>query len=288
MAELISGGSNCNETVVASPVVPVCTIIQSDDKGGYRAPVLVSCGASSVLFDGGFTYSHAVEIIDAVRRSRTKLQAIFITHADPDYYFNLKKVTDAFQGVSVVAPPKVVERISNTAAEKLSYWASELKGDGPAAFDDIVVPAVHSDRFIQVGEVEVEIIESSNMKDWYLCWIPSIRAIIGGFHLYNGLHVWLADTPTQKERGAWMMDLAELSTLHPDMVIPSHRSPYVHNDLESIDFTYQYLHEFESALSVAKGSAELVNEMKVRFPEALDWMSIRLGAEVIYEGKAWK
>jgi hypothetical protein len=112
-------------------------------------------------------------------------------------------------------------------------------------------------------------------------WIPSIKAIVGNIGVFGNLHVWTADTQTVAERAAWVAQLDEMAALKPELVIPGHMRAGTKLDASAIAFTKDYLQAFEKALPAAKTSAELVNAMKLTYPQVTDGaMSLDIGAKV--------
>lgn len=64
---------------------------------------------------------------------------IYISHGDPDYYFGLATLQDAFPQARIVATAQTVAHIQQTQAGKLAYWGPKMGADVPAR---IVVPQV--------------------------------------------------------------------------------------------------------------------------------------------------
>lgn len=54
--------------------------------------------------------------------------------------------------------------------------------------------------------------------------VPSIRTVIAGDFVYNGTHVWTADT-TPERRTEWIRNLGRIAELGVERVIAGHRAP---------------------------------------------------------------
>ena len=90
--------------------------------GFFRAPVLITGSTEAVLIDGGFTLSDGRVVAEAVRRTGKRLTTVYISQSDPDYYFSLGPIKDAFPNARVVAAPETVAGIRASVEKKLAVW----------------------------------------------------------------------------------------------------------------------------------------------------------------------
>ncbi|WP_063654155.1 hypothetical protein [Candidatus Arsenophonus triatominarum] len=74
-----------------------------------------------------------------MRNSCKKLTTIYISHSDPDYYFALEVITNAFPNAKVLATAETVKAIKATKDGKLADWGPILKEQAPTK---IIVPDV--------------------------------------------------------------------------------------------------------------------------------------------------
>ncbi|BBN56948.1 hypothetical protein TRE132_50730 [Pseudomonas chlororaphis subsp. aurantiaca] len=58
--------------------------------------VLVSGKKEAILVDAQFGKSQAEQLVEKIRASGKQLTTIYISHGDPDYYFGLDTITQAF------------------------------------------------------------------------------------------------------------------------------------------------------------------------------------------------
>src|SRR6478672_10328386 len=86
----------------------------SGEKGFFRAPVLVTGATEALLIDGGFSYPNGREIAEAIKATGKTLTTIYVSQSDPDYYFSLKPIKDAFPEARILAAPAVVAAINAT------------------------------------------------------------------------------------------------------------------------------------------------------------------------------
>ena len=73
--------------------------------------VLVSGDKDAILIDAQFGKAQAQHVVDKIRASGKHLTTIYISHGDPDYYFGLQTLQDAFPQARIVATAQPVAHI---------------------------------------------------------------------------------------------------------------------------------------------------------------------------------
>jgi len=87
-----------------------------------------------------------------------------------------------------------------------------------------------------------------------MLWIPGQRILITGDVLFNGMHVYTAETDS-KARGKWLNSLERIRELKPSVVIPGHSKVGAPLDAgTAADFTENYLLVFEEELKKSQRS----------------------------------
>jgi glyoxylase-like metal-dependent hydrolase (beta-lactamase superfamily II) len=125
------------------------------------------------------------------------------------------------------------------------------------------------------GEQRTEDVSVKNT----MLWIPRQRILISGDVLFNGMHVYTAETDS-KAREKWLNSLNKIRTLEPSVVIPGHSKVGAPLDASTaVDFTENYLLAFEEELKKAKDPDSLINAMKERFPSADLLLALERGAK---------
>jgi glyoxylase-like metal-dependent hydrolase (beta-lactamase superfamily II) len=261
--------------------------IPAGDKGFFRAPVLLTGPSEALLIDGGFSYPDGRAAIEAVRTSGKRLTTIYVSQSDPDYYFSLKPVKDAFPDAKVIAAPATVEAIKGNVAKKLAVWGPQLKENGPQALGDVVIPEVFGGTTLTVDGETIEIVDAEGLSNRRYLWVPSLQAVLGGVMIFSGVHVWTADTPTKEQRAAWIANLDRISARKPSIVVPGHMAPAAPTDHSGINHTRTYLSAFEEELAKAKDSAALKAAMEARFPDLGMGVALDIGAKVAKGEMKW-
>lgn len=113
---------------------------KANEAGFLRAPVLVSGKTEAVLIDSSFSFSDGKLVADAIKASGKRLTTVYITTNDPDYYFGLAPVHEAFPDARILAAPDTVALMREKAEGKIKAWSPVLGNDGPKAVSELIFP----------------------------------------------------------------------------------------------------------------------------------------------------
>lgn len=278
MASLTLGVlANTASAQVAPP--PLELKVYTTDAASFNVnAVLVSGATDAVLVDTGFTRADAHRIAAMVLDSKKKLTTIYISQADPDFYFGAEVLKQVFPDAKLVASAATVKKIEATLATKLAVWSPRMGANAPIKPP---LPEVMAGNTITLEgkALEVRGLDGALPHRGYL-WIPSIKAIVGGVNVFGGLHAWTADTQSVKERAAWASKLSAMAALQPVIVVPGHMLPGQAQDASQIAYTLAYLARFETELARAPDAAALIEAMKAAYPNAGLMVALDIGAKV--------
>lgn len=264
-----------------------CKHFPAGPNGFFRAPVLVSGPIEAVLIDGGFTLPDGKALAEAINAKGKKLTTIYISQSDPDYYFSLRPVVEAFPEARVIAASATIEAIKANVQKKLDTWGPQLKENGPQKLEDVVFATAYDEPTLTVDGQVIEIVKAEGLENRRYLWVPSLQAVFGGVLIFNGTHVWTADTPTKEARAAWIKVLDGIIARKPAVVVAGHTAPEAATDLSGVEHTRAYLLAFEEELAKAKTGAELNAAMKSRFPGLGMEVAIDIGAKVATGEMKW-
>jgi glyoxylase-like metal-dependent hydrolase (beta-lactamase superfamily II) len=277
---MVAAGPAAAQSPAQSPVAaPLSLQVYNADGASFHVnAVLVSGKTDAVLLDTGFTRADALRIAAMVLDSRKTLKTIYISQADPDFYFGIEVLRQYFPEAKVVATEPTLKKISATLATKLQVWGPRMGANAPK---NVPLPEKLAGNTIALEDQVLEIrgLDDALPHRSYV-WIPSIKAIAGGVNVFAGLHVWTADTQTVQERAEWMRKLGQMAALQPQTVIPGHSLPGEKQDASQIAYTQAYLAHFETALARQSDSAALINAMKAAYPKAGLGIALDIGAKV--------
>lgn len=247
--------------------------------------VIVTGKKDAILVDAQFGKAQAEQLVQRLRASGKQLTTIYISHGDPDYYFGLDTLTQAFPDAKVLASAATVAHIRQTKDAKLAYWGPQMGADKPAR---LVVPQVlDGNRLLLEGQALEVMGLDGPQPDRSFVWIPSIKAVVGGVVVAENIHVWMADTQSPKSHADWLGTLAQIEKLAPRTVIPGHFMGQGSRSLEAVRFTANYIRDFDAETAKAKDAGALVAAMSKRYPGLADESSLELSAKVAKGEMKW-
>ena len=164
-------------------------------------------------------------------------------NGDPDYYFGLETLTQAFPDAKVVASGPTVAHINETKDAKLAFWGPQMGADVPS---QLIVPEVMEGNTLSLEGQELDVMGlSGRQPQRSYVWIPSLKAVVGGVVVADNLHVWMADTQTPQSHRQWLATLKRIESLQPDIVVPGHYLGENDRSLNSVHFTRDYIKAFD-------------------------------------------
>lgn len=263
----------------AQAPAPLSVQVYNADAGSFHVnAVLVAGQTDAVLLDTGFTRADALRIAAMVLDSKKALKTIYISQADPDYYFGIEVLKHYFPEVRVVTTAPTLKKIEATLATKLKVWGPRMGANAPRS---VPLPEVLAGNTISLEGQALEIrgLDDSLPHRSYV-WMPSIKTIAGGVNVYAGLHLWTADAQSVQERADWAKKLGTMAALQPAVVIPGHSLPGQKHDASQLAWSQAYLARYEQALPQAANSGALIEAMKKAYPEAGLGIALDIGAKV--------
>lgn len=261
------------------------TVIDLDFPVGSKnkTATLITGEEQAFLIDAGFTRADGHRLVAAILDSGKTLTKVFISHADPDFYWGAEVIADAFPAAEIVATPLVIEHIGAAYEGKLKAWE--------------VVGANRPTRLVELAELTGDITFEGHvfqlkgghpgLPDRHYLWQAEHRAIVGGVLLFQNEHVWVADTAAPKDRTAWIELLDEMTALDPAFAVPGHRLPTATVDPSPIAYTRDYLTAFEAELEQADSGEALTKALIARYPDAGMLIAAQLGSKVAKGEMTW-
>ncbi|EJE54521.1 Zn-dependent hydrolase, glyoxylase [Acidovorax sp. CF316] len=240
----------------------------------------------AMVIDAGFTRADALRIAANVLDSGKALKTIYVSQADPDYYFGVETLKEIFPQAEVVTTPAVLEKINAKLQGKLAFWGPKMGANAPRT--PVLPKAIAGNTLTLDGQV-VEIRGTTGLLAHRpYAWIPSAKAVVGNIGVFGtNIHVWTADTQTVAERSAWVAQLDEMVALQPTVVVPGHMGAGTALTPANVTYTKGYLQAFEKNAATTKTSAELIEAMKKAYPAAPMGLSLDIGAKVNKGDMKW-
>jgi glyoxylase-like metal-dependent hydrolase (beta-lactamase superfamily II) len=247
--------------------------------------VVVSGKTEAVVIDSGFTRADALRVAANVLDSGKTLKTIFISNADPDFYFGAEVLKEMFPQAHVLTTAAVREKIEAKMAGKVAFWSPKMGANAPR---QPILPEVMKGNTLTVDGELIEVRGTTGeLAHRPYTWIPSIKAIVGNIAIFGNLHVWTADTQKPSERQAWFAQLDELEALQAKTVVPGHMAAGTQLDSGNILYTREYLQRFDLEATKAKDAAGLIKAMQAAYPNAGLGIALDIGAKVNKAEMQW-
>ena len=253
-------------------------VVTSLDDQFWANSVIIEGADEVMLVDAQLTKTSAEKVLQEIKATRKPLSIIYITHEHADHFLGLEVFKEAYPRVRIIANSAVVDRINKVYQEKIDKWKTIL---GSGATSHIVAIEKFDGDFIKFENSKIEVLRDvqGDTGENTMLWIPGQRILISGDVLFNGMHVYTAETDS-KAREKWLNSLNKIRALKPSVVIPGHSKVGAPLDASTaVDFTENYLLAFEEELKKAKDPDSFINAMKERFPSADLLLALERGAK---------
>ncbi|MDO4232904.1 MAG: MBL fold metallo-hydrolase [Lautropia sp.] len=242
---------------------------------------LVMGKQEAVLIDAQFSASDAQRLAGRIQALGKRLTTIYITQGEPEHYFGLSTLKEAFPEARVVARPHTVAQIRASGKSLQDIWRPQMGSDAPS---NIVIPEPLNEDRILLERQSLRILgdsASASPSTPEFIWIPSIRTVVGGHLVYSGEHVNLAEAASTEARAVWLKALERMESLNPDVVIPGHHSGSGQMNLDAVRFTADYIRAFDEENLRTRNASGLIEAMRTRFPGLRGNGTLELSARVI-------
>ena len=233
----------------------------------------------AVLIDASQLLSDTHRMIADIIPMRKNLTHIYVSHFHPDHHFGLQVLKNAFPKAEIVALPSVVKDIIATSSDKVEMWAIDRFGP-----DDIprntTIPTLLSEPRLILEDEEIRVSDNweGDSINNSVVWIPSIRVACATDVAFHDCHLWPIESNVER-RVKWHASIAQLREFDARIVIPGHcdaekvrlmeevQENGTLTYTECIDWSLQYLDNYEEVYNTAKNGAEMVEKMTGLYPD---------------------
>lgn len=232
--------------------------------GGFLVnSTLVAGEKDAVLIDGQFTLADAHRLVAMILESKKNLTTVYVTHFHPDHYFGLVVIKQAFPKAKLVATPETIKEIKKTWAAKVKQWGP-MYGDLLPKNPLVPTPLAGNALTLEGQTLEVHSHVMGDSADNSYVWIPSIKTVVTGDIVFNGVHPWTAESTTET-RKSWIKSLDEISALKPTTVVAGHKDPKLADDAGALKATRDYVETFDAAVSSSKTAVEVKDKVGKKY-----------------------
>ena len=266
-----------------TPGIPVVT---KDLPPGIReayfqamASTLIYGERDAVLVDAFMTVKQASALTDWIAASGKNLTTIYLTHGHGDHWFGVGTILERFPNARAVATPNVVKLMRQHASpEVLKFWKTSFPDQIP---ERLVIAEELNGNVIDLEGRELVAVELGHTDtDYTTCLsVPSIGLVVAGDAAYNDVHLYLAESNSQK-RQEWISALDKMESLHPRAVVATHKRPENDDNPRIIEQTRQYIRDFDRLVETTTTPQKLYDKMLELYPNRVNpgwalWSSAR-------------
>ena len=244
------------------------------------ASTLIYGSENAVLVDPGLTTDQARALGAWVAGHGRNVTDIFITHGHGDHWFAAALLAERF-GARIVASAGTIAQMRGSAAARPLLWDKIYAGIPPSPVTAVTVP---DNRFTLEGH-ELVIVEvgSTDSDDTTVLHVPDLELVVAGDVIYNGVHMYLAQTAAVGGFGPWRAAIDTVEALGARHIVAGHQNKELDDDAErTIAETRHYLDDAEELLRSENTAVEFFDAKIERYPNHLGRTILWIGASVIY------
>lgn len=254
---------------VAAAQSPLSLKVITSAEGSLHANFTLVVGEQEMaLIDAPFTNADAHRLVADLLETGKTLKYLYVTHDHPDHFWAMQVVMDAFPEVQVISHPDVVADIWRSIPFKIERWSPMLGRNGPA---HPTAPVAMTQDYFELEGHRLEVLGpmQGDHHNATAIWIPDLNALVAGDIVFHGIHVWLGET-VEAQRMSWVDNLEELMELDAQLVVAGHKLPGLGDDPESLEFTRDYIVDFNREAKTAGTSEDLIRRMRELYPDVAD------------------
>jgi glyoxylase-like metal-dependent hydrolase (beta-lactamase superfamily II) len=245
-----------------------------------EASTLIHGTEDAVLTDPPMTTDQARALGDWVAGKRRNVTDIFVTHGHGDHWFAAGLLAERF-GARVVASAGTIAQMHANVATRPLLWDKVYTGIPPTPVTAVTVP---DNRFTLEGH-DLVIVEvgATDSDDTTVLHVPDLDLVVAGDVIYNGVHMYLAQTAVVGGFGPWRDAIDEVEALEPRHIVAGHQNSGLDDDAaRTIAETRQYLDDAEELLRTEATAVDFFNAKIERYPDHLGRTVLWVGASVVY------
>jgi glyoxylase-like metal-dependent hydrolase (beta-lactamase superfamily II) len=244
------------------------------------ASTLIHGSRDAVLTDPGMTEEQARVLGDWVAGKGRNLTDIFITHGHGDHWFAAGLLAERF-GARIVASAGTIEQMRFNAATRTLLWDKVYTGIPPSPVTAVTVP---DNRFALEGhDLVVVEVGDTDSADTTVLHVPDLELVVAGDAIYNGVHMYLAQSVIVGGFGPWRAAIDKVEALGPAHVVAGHQNKQLNDDAgRTIAETRQYLDDAEELMQTEKTAIDFFDAMIERYPSHLGRTVLWAGVQTVY------
>ena len=244
------------------------------------ASTLIYGREDAVLTDPGLTEDQARVLGDWVAGQGRNVTDIFITHGHGDHWFAAGLLAERF-GARVVATAGTIAQMQSGVATRALLWDKLYTGIPPSPVTAVTVPG---DRFTLEGHDLVMVdVGHADTDDNSVLRVPDLGLVVAGDVIYNGVHMYLAQSVAVGGFGPWRDAIDKVEALGPRHIVAGHQNKQLDDDAKrTIAETRQYLDDADGLLRTENTALGYFNAKIERYPDYLGRLILWVTARALY------
>ena len=244
------------------------------------ASTLIYGREDAVLTDPGLTEDQARVLGDWVAGHGRNVTDIFITHGHGDHWFAAGLLAERF-GARVVATAGTIAQMQSGVATRALLWDKLYTGIPPSPVTAVTVPG---DRFTLEGHDLVMVdVGHADTDDNSVLHVPDLGLVVAGDVIYNGVHMYLAQSVAVGGFGPWRDAIDKVEALGPRHIVAGHQNKQLDDDAKrTIEQTRQYLDDADELLRTENTALGYFNAKIERYPDYLGRLILWVTARALY------
>jgi len=258
-------------------------LVGSDSTAFNVVAAIIAGPTEALLWDAQYHVSDAKRVADRIAASGKRLKAIVLSHADHDHYMSAATIIERFPGTPVYMTAAALAEFKKTAAQQFPGEKQRRPAEIP---DSLVTPQLLPSTRLTVdgetGELIPDLTGDVITPTNSILWIPSLRTVLAGDVVFNGVHPWLGSS-NEASRAAWRKSLERIAALKPTAVIAGHKKDIASPD--SPDVLRQmndYLVDFDAYRKTSANAAELISSMRKKYPDLAVGILLNYAAQMAF------
>ena len=244
------------------------------------ASTLIYGREDAVLTDPGLTEDQARVLGDWVAGHGRNVTDIFITHGHGDHWFAAGLLAERF-GARVVATAGTIAQMQSGVATRALLWDKLYTGIPPSPVTAVTVPG---DRFTLEGHDLVMVdVGHADTDDNSVLHVPDLGLVVAGDVIYNGVHMYLAQSVAVGGFGPWRDAIDKVEALGPRHIVAGHQNKQLDDDAKrTIEQTRQYLDDADGLLRTENTALGYFNAKIEGYPDYLGRLILWVTARALY------
>jgi len=244
------------------------------------ASTLIYGREDAVLTDPGLTEDQARVLGDWVAGHGRNVTDIFITHGHGDHWFAAGLLAERF-GARVVATAGTIAQMQSGVATRALLWDKLYTGIPPSPVTAVTVPG---DRFTLEGHDLVMVdVGHADTDDNSVLHVPDLGLVVAGDVIYNGVHMYLAQSVAVGGFGPWRDAIDKVEALEPRHIVAGHQNKQLDDDAKrTIAETRQYLDDADGLLRTENTALGYFNAKIEGYPDYLGRLILWVTARALY------